>query len=127
MMRLRPGAVVVDVGANVGQFAESVIAHQPYAQLHLFEPIPEAFEALRRHLADLGGIHFNNLALGNFNGQRDLVVRRFDEATSFLELGKRLIDGVYGLDFASDRTITAEVRRLTDYVHANDVPAIELL
>jgi FkbM family methyltransferase len=127
MMRLRPGAVVVDVGANKGQFAESVIAHQPYAQLHLFEPIPEAFETLRQNLADLGGIHFNNLALGNFNGHHDLVVRRFDEATSFLDLGKRLIDGVYGLDFASDRTIKAEVRKLADYVRDHDVPAIELL
>jgi FkbM family methyltransferase len=126
-MRLRRGAVVFDVGANVGQFAESVIAHQPLAHLHVFEPIPEAFNILRKKLDGLGGIRFNNLALGNFNGRRELVVRKFDKATSFLDLGKGLRDGAYGLDFSADRTIEVEVRRLADYVRDHNVPAIDLL
>ena len=126
-MALRSGAVVFDVGANVGQFAESLIAHQPLAELHVFEPIPEAMAKLRQSLEALGGIHFNQLALGRSNERRDFVVRRFDEASSFLGLGERLREGVYGLDFGADRTIAVEVRRLSDYVREHDVTTIDLL
>lgn len=127
MMRLRRGAVVFDVGANVGQFAESLIAHQPFADLHVFEPIPEALETLRRNLAGIDGIRFNGFALGNAAGCRDFVVRRFDEASSFLDLGQRLREGVYGLDFGAERTITVEMRRLDNYVRESGVGAIDLL
>lgn len=125
LMRLPRGAVVFDVGANVGQFAESLIAHQPLAKLHVFEPIPEAFNVLRNKLSELGGIRFNNL--GSVNGRHELVVRKFDEASSFLKLGKRLRDGVYGFDFSADRTIEVEVLRLAEYVCEQGVPVINLL
>ena len=127
MLHLRAGAVVIDVGANVGQFAESLLAHQPLAQLHAFEPIPEAFATLRSRLHDFGGIQFNNVALGNTAGDRDLVVRRFDECTSFLELGERLQRGVYGLDLAPDRTVRVTIQRLADYVIESSIAAIDLL
>src|SRR5258708_37960416 len=42
---------VIDVGANVGQFALAALELWAPAALHAFEPVEEAHRALRRHLA----------------------------------------------------------------------------
>ncbi|MEV0005094.1 amino acid adenylation domain-containing protein [Micromonospora sp. NPDC050980] len=51
---LRPGATVLDVGANIGMF--SLFVHQvcPDATIHAFEPVPAVVEALRRNVAEFG-------------------------------------------------------------------------
>src|SRR4029077_4679564 len=90
-------------------------------------PIPEAFEALRNKLGQFGDIQFNNIALGNERGRRELAVRRFDECTSLLDLGERLRQGVYGLDLAVDRVVSVEIRRLSEYVKEHGLTAIDLL
>ncbi|UZW58369.1 non-ribosomal peptide synthetase [Lysobacter enzymogenes] len=46
-IRLPPGAVVFDVGANIGMFSMFVAAHCPDAELYAFEPIPPIFESCR--------------------------------------------------------------------------------
>lgn len=126
-IRLPAGAVVFDVGAHIGLFAETALAYQPLATLHVFEPIPEAFERLTTRLSGFGNVYFNNVALGGSTAQRELLVRRYDQCTSFLELGSRLSKGVYGLDLAVDRKITTRMIRLTDYVRDGGIAAIDLL
>ncbi|WBC15019.1 amino acid adenylation domain-containing protein [Micromonospora sp. WMMA1998] len=51
---LRPGATVLDVGANIGMF--SLFVHQvcPDATIHAFEPVPAVADALRRNVAEFG-------------------------------------------------------------------------
>jgi amino acid adenylation domain-containing protein/FkbM family methyltransferase len=49
---LRDNAVVFDVGANIGMFSLFVMRCCPTASVFAFEPLPEAFEALRRNVAD---------------------------------------------------------------------------
>lgn len=56
---LRPGATVLDVGANIGGYA--MLFGQwvrPHGRVYAFEPEPELHAALERHVAlnDLGGI-----------------------------------------------------------------------
>ncbi|MFG1677076.1 amino acid adenylation domain-containing protein [Micromonospora sp. NPDC049282] len=62
---LRPGATVLDVGANIGMF--SLFVHQlcPDATIHAFEPVPAVVEALRRNVAEFGvpaTVHAHGLA-----------------------------------------------------------------
>lgn len=45
---LKPGATVVDVGANAGQFAEFVTRAQPEVRIFALEPQQAPFEALTR-------------------------------------------------------------------------------
>src|ERR1022692_4046005 len=62
-LSLRPGAVVFDVGANIGNFSESVLAHQPWARIHAFEPQAGPRATLQEALAPFGkGIVINATA-----------------------------------------------------------------
>ncbi|MFG2053061.1 amino acid adenylation domain-containing protein [Micromonospora sp. NPDC048930] len=51
---LRPGATVLDVGANIGMFSLFVHAVCPDATIHAFEPVPSVVELLRRNVAEFG-------------------------------------------------------------------------
>ncbi|MEV1143005.1 FkbM family methyltransferase [Micromonospora sp. NPDC049799] len=51
---LRPGATVLDVGANIGMFSLFVHAVCPDATIHAFEPVPSVADALRRNVAEFG-------------------------------------------------------------------------
>jgi hypothetical protein len=48
VVELSRGDLVIDVGACVGDFSESILAHQPWAKIHAFEPLRTAFVALRK-------------------------------------------------------------------------------
>ena len=49
---LRPGMTVVDAGANVGQYSLlASAAVGPTGRVHAFEPVPETFARLERHVA----------------------------------------------------------------------------
>lgn len=52
-LTLPPGAVVLDVGANIGLFALYVRDCCSDARIVAFEPMPEAFAALERNMAAL--------------------------------------------------------------------------
>ncbi len=127
LFALRPGAVIIDVGANIGQFAESALAFQPLAQVHCFEPVANAFTRLTSRLRDLGDIHCNRVALDNSAGERELVVRRFDQCTSFLELGEAMADGIYGLDLSPTHSEMVTVQKLSGYVFEHRLTTIDLL
>src|SRR5256885_959561 len=54
---------VVDIGANVGQFAEAARRAFPQAILHCFEPLPLCFVRLSRRFAGARGVFLYNTAL----------------------------------------------------------------
>jgi FkbM family methyltransferase len=89
--------------------------------------LPEAFATLAQRLAGIRGLAMNNIALGSVREERELLVSRFDEASSFLELGPVLENRVYGIDFSIDRRIPVAVEALADYVTARDIRKIDLL
>ncbi|XVS60925.1 FkbM family methyltransferase [Actinosynnema sp. CA-299493] len=49
-IRLRPDALVLDVGANIGLFTYFVKRGCPEARIRAFEPMPAVLEALRRNV-----------------------------------------------------------------------------
>ncbi|MCW3814407.1 non-ribosomal peptide synthetase [Micromonospora sp. DR5-3] len=51
---LRPGATVLDVGANIGMFSLFVHTVCPDATIHAFEPVPSVTDVLRRNVAEFG-------------------------------------------------------------------------
>ncbi len=55
MRLVRPGSVVIDVGANFGLYAVSAAVYaRPLGQVYAFEPAPGAFAMLERNIAENG-------------------------------------------------------------------------
>jgi len=74
---LQPGDIVFDVGANIGWYTTHMAQLVRSGQCHAFEPLPTAFEALKRNCA-LNGlsseVRLNQLALGESEGAAHLYV-----------------------------------------------------
>src|SRR2546429_4364399 len=51
---LREGAVVFDVGANIGMFSLFIGARCPSAEVYAFEPVPEVFAKLQQNVGERG-------------------------------------------------------------------------
>jgi len=70
--RIRPGATVFDVGANVGFFtllASKLVGDS--GRVHAFEPLPRNLEFLERHirLNELANVHVGALAIAATSGE----------------------------------------------------------
>lgn len=127
MFHLSKKDVVFDVGANVGEFTECVLAFQPWAIVHAFEPISEVFAVLQRKFKDYSGIYCKQFAFGSESGQQPINVSSYAQASSFLENGRVLNDRVYGIDFTPVKTETVRVKTAAGYARACGVDRIKLL
>lgn len=83
--RLLPGCdLVVDVGANTGQYAEFVRALGHRGRLLSFEPGSDAFDALARHAAEDPAWEARRVALSDVVGEATLRVSRNSVSSSLL-------------------------------------------
>ncbi len=60
----KPGDVVFDVGAHIGEWAGLALQFSPFIELYSFEPGPQAYEVLKNRRADALDKLFN-LAISN--------------------------------------------------------------
>lgn len=84
---LRP-RTVLDVGANVGQFAVAAAKLFPNVQVHSFEPLPDCVAELRKHAASLGNLTIYPVALGEQEGEVTMHVNAQSRASSVLPLAQ---------------------------------------
>ncbi|WP_330240522.1 amino acid adenylation domain-containing protein [Streptomyces sp. NBC_00525] len=146
---LREGAVVLDVGANIGMFARFVDATCPGVRILAFEPLPEPFALLEKNLQgsrsrvelfpvglsdEAGSASFtvypgysmmSGLAAYADPAAEISVVRRF--------LTNRRDEALFGevSDVLADRfapeTAQVTLRRLSDVLAETDVTRVDLL
>lgn len=81
---IRDGDVVIDCGANIGEF--SIISARNGAQVYAFEPDPIEFNALKRN-AETRSITVENCALWNENGELDFFDANDDGDSSLFDQG----------------------------------------
>lgn len=67
---LRPGDVVLDCGANMGEITAR-LAQSP-ATVHAFEPDPDCFAHLRERFSDMPNVVLHNVAVGASAGRLTL-------------------------------------------------------
>jgi len=77
---------VIDVGANVGQFAITMAKLIPNVQIHSFEPLPEAMALLKKHVRNLQDITVYPVALGDNEGETTFYVNADSRSSSFLPM-----------------------------------------
>lgn len=79
--------IILDVGANVGQFAVAAGKVFSSSTVYAFEPIPECFARLTRAVSGMPSVHVRNIALGAASGRIDFYVNRFSPSSSALRIG----------------------------------------
>lgn len=78
---------VLDIGSNNGQFATSIRMAYPHAEIHCFEPLPEAAANIQRIFSDDGKLTVHRTAVGERNGEVTFYQNDFSPSSSILELG----------------------------------------
>jgi len=98
---------VIDVGANVGQFAIASAMIFPDVEIHSFEPVPETVSALKENVRTLPNVKVYPLALGERPGRCSFHVNSHSASSSILSLGKSHLEAFPGEREA--RTIDVEL------------------
>jgi FkbM family methyltransferase len=83
----RPGLVIFDVGANVGQTIGYFLHSFERPIIHSFEPNSAAFIELQRRCSRIEGVYLNNFGLGAEVGTLELLENTYSELSSFLAPG----------------------------------------
>lgn len=112
-------ASVIDIGANVGQFAYTVSAVLPEVHIYSFEPIPDCFQELQQRMKGSGNFTSFNFGLGDQEDELEFECNDFSPASSFLkttELNKR----VYPFTDRSKR-IKLQIKTLDEVVNTLEI------
>lgn len=81
-------STVIDVGANVGQFAVAAARLFPAARIHSFEPLPDAARRLRENVKRLKNVTIYPIALGDSEGDIAFHVNSYSHSSSVLPLAQ---------------------------------------
>jgi FkbM family methyltransferase len=84
VLRLKNVDLVIDIGANEGQFGLSLRRRGYYGRIASFEPIPEVYARLRQLSSRDANWSTHDLALGDYDGYARLRVAKSSQLSSFV-------------------------------------------
>lgn len=115
--------IVFDVGANVGNYSESVKKICNTAQVYAFEPHPTTFNTLKQSslIYDYKAI---NCGLGNENGNVMLYDYKNDDGSEHASLFKNVIEQIHG---GESKAHEISIKKLDDLVLELNIDKIHLL
>ncbi|MEM0173177.1 MAG: FkbM family methyltransferase [Sulfolobaceae archaeon] len=105
-----PIRTIIDVGANEGQFARYISKIFPEAILYCFEPVPETFEKLKNWAVKNGNINAFNIALGDFNGDIEMLQHTEHSPSSSILKTSEICESLYPF---TKKQKTINVRQMT--------------
>jgi FkbM family methyltransferase len=105
LLRWRETELVVDVGANEGQYATRLRRAGFGGQIVSFEPGAEAFAALRRNAARDSAWTCHHVALGDRDGRTTLNVALDTEGSSLLQVEAREVRNSPGSRFVGSELV----------------------
>lgn len=87
---IRPGSVIVDVGANIGSWTRTALSKTTDLEVHLFEASPITFQRLQAELSQppSSRCFINQIALGNDVGQK--VFYHYEDAPAWSTFYRRV-------------------------------------
>lgn len=79
-------SVIIDAGANIGQFAIAASFRFPNSTIYSFEPVPDTFQNLVVNTSKASNIECNNFALGQTNGTVEFYQNNYSHVSSALKI-----------------------------------------
>ncbi len=120
--KLPEAAVIFDVGANRGDYAEALVAKFPKSEIYCFEPSAKTFELLGTRVGNAPNVHLFNLGMGDSAG--DVVLYTDGVGSGSASVYDRRLEHVGGkLDL--QEKITLET--LDSFCRDNQVATIDFL
>jgi FkbM family methyltransferase len=117
--------VIIDVGANQGQFAVAASHFYPGTSIHSFEPLPDVFPILQRNTRKLRQVNTYNFALGSSTGSLAFNSNAYSHASSALHVSALQKDILP--QTAHSNQIHVQVKRLDDFLFQIPITAPVLL
>lgn len=115
--------IVLDVGANVGNYSKKVLEINPKVQLHCFEPHPKTFKVLEENIG-FDKAQLNNKGVGETNSTLQLYDYSEADGSSHASLHKGVIEEVHGKDSVVHQV---EVIELESYLKEKGIDKVNLL
>jgi FkbM family methyltransferase len=103
---------ILDVGANVGQFAVAGAKIFSDAQVYSFEPDPNVAEKLQKNVSSLKNVKVFQVALGDQSGEVDFHVNAYNLSSSILPLAQAHKEAFPGA--VEKNTITVKLSTLDE-------------
>lgn len=108
--------LLLDVGANAGDFSRAASSLIPLAGVHAFEPQPSCHTALKSVLASIPGSHLHPVAVGGSAGEIDLLCTANSKMASVLAPAAAVAEGYGGGDFHIQQHLKVPLVRLDDVI-----------
>lgn len=112
---------VIDIGANVGQFALEIRKELPSTKLYSFEPIKRCYEKLTRNMGEDENFKAFNFALSDTNGKEKINISPYTPSSSFLKMS-RLHETIFPHTRGRSGEETVITKRLDDIFKTMDCP-----
>jgi FkbM family methyltransferase len=103
---------VLDIGANVGDFAYTIRPLLPAAQIYSFEPLPDCYQRMLEHLPDKAKFQAFNVGLGDQTGELEFQRSDHSPSSSFLKMAAAHKSAFPST--AGSQTLKVRVERLDD-------------
>ncbi|MEA3081234.1 MAG: hypothetical protein QOD54_902 [Sphingomonadales bacterium] len=116
--------LVVDVGANAGQFAREIRSLGYRGRIHSFEPLPQAFAELERHAASDPLWDVSNVGVGGKVGKLEINVAKNSVFSSFRPLSE--LAGRFDPNSETVETLRVPVVTLDNALRADQARSIFL-
>jgi FkbM family methyltransferase len=127
--RIQP--VIVDAGANEGDFVHRFRSLCPGATVHCFEPNPLTYDRLRQRFRDDPGVLVHRLGLGEEPKKATLFAPRTVSMSGLASLVPEAMGSFLPKDpTEDDKSLEAydvDIMRLDDYAEARNIPKIDYL
>lgn len=111
-------STVIDVGANIGQFAQAAHHVFPDARIYAFEPLPDCLETMRRRMVGITTFEAFGSAIGNEEGSITIHRSAFSPSSSILDMTSAHTDAFPWTAGGTD--VEVEIHKLDSFLpHMN--------
>ena len=115
--------VVLDIGANIGDYSKNIFKISPDIQIYAFEPHPITYKKLSTSVVSKN-FHSFNLAVGSKNSELQLYDYENQDGSSHASMYKEVIEGIH-----KGRAVQHDIKviRLDDFLEEHSIDSIDLL
>lgn len=112
--------LVLDVGANVGDYSQGIYDRGYCGEVMLFEPNPRLFPELDRVSQHHSNWEVYPIALGRDNGEQELIITKKSALASFRQPSEYSLNKLIA-EVDIEQRVTVQVRRLDDVLREADI------